>query len=263
MSQHNSMQGLILCTFISGMIYSTTLSAQVNYSEVVYLKNGSIVHGTIIELVPNETIKIKTVNNDVILFKMDEIQKITREESTSMNTQRDRVTDENVKTHGFTNMIEFVYGNAEASDLVSAYYAFDKPSLGIVTVNGYMFNPHLSVGLGIGIHGYNNIGFIPVYADVRYNAIKGTITPFVSFDAGYSFTTDEIAHNDRDQIRGGIYSNLSIGIKFFTRKSQALAFSFGYNYQNIQVYTDAEFPEDEMWVEDQIENMALKFSFVF
>jgi hypothetical protein len=263
MSQQKIIRGFILCTFISGMISSTTLKAQVNYSEVVYLKNGSIIHCMIVELVPNETIKIKTVNNDVILFKMDEIEKITREESASMNTQRERVTDENVKTDGFTTMIEFVYGNAEASDLVSAYYAFDKPSLGIVTVNGYMFNPHLSVGIGIGIHGYNNIGFIPVFADVRYNAIKGTITPFVSLDAGYSFTTDEIVHSERDQIQGGIYSNLSIGIKFFTRRSQALAFSFGYNYQNMQVYTHEEFPEDQVWVEDQIENMALKFSFVF
>jgi len=263
MSQHKLVQGIILCTFLSGMISSTTLNAQVNYNEVVYLKNGSIIHGMIIELVPNESIKIKTSNNDVILFRIDEVEKITREESMFGNPQRERLTDENVKTHGFTNMIEFAYGNG-ASNIVSPYYAFNKPSLGISTVNGYMFNPHLSTGIGIGIHGYNNIGFVPVFADIRYNAIKGTITPFVSFDAGYSFTTDEIVHNGRDQIQGGIYSNLSIGIKFFTRRSQALAFSFGYNYQNMKVYIYEEYPvQEQVWVEDQVENMVLKFSFVF
>lgn len=39
---------------------STYVAAQ-NYTEVVYLKNGSIIKGVIIEQVPNVSLKIKTV----------------------------------------------------------------------------------------------------------------------------------------------------------------------------------------------------------
>ncbi len=46
---------------------------------VVYLKNGSIIHGIIIEQVPNVSIKIKSGPN-VFFYKMEEIEKFTKEE---------------------------------------------------------------------------------------------------------------------------------------------------------------------------------------
>lgn len=47
--------------------------------DIVYLKNGSIVKGLIIEQVPNTLIKIETRDGSVFVFKFDEIEKITRE----------------------------------------------------------------------------------------------------------------------------------------------------------------------------------------
>ena len=128
-----------------------------------------------------------------------------------------------------------------------------------------MFNPYISTGIGVGIQGYDNIGFVPFFANVRFNAVKGTITPFVSFDAGYSFSTDEIAFAKEIPVRGGIYSDLSIGIKFFTRKTQALAFSFGYHYQQMQVYIPPDFYyiSQPYWEDHPFESMAMKFSLLF
>ena len=54
-------------------------SGQNNYEEVVYLKNGSVIHGVIIEQIPNTSIKIKTNDGNIFVFKMDEIEKITKE----------------------------------------------------------------------------------------------------------------------------------------------------------------------------------------
>ena len=50
---------IILITFFS----SQKSKAQANYEDVVYLKNKSIIHGTIIEQIPNESIKIETKEN--------------------------------------------------------------------------------------------------------------------------------------------------------------------------------------------------------
>lgn len=55
------------------------LLAQSHYQDVVYLKNGSIIRGVIIEQVPNQNIKIETADKSVFVFKIDEIEKITKE----------------------------------------------------------------------------------------------------------------------------------------------------------------------------------------
>ncbi len=49
------------------------------YIEVVYLKNGSIIRGIIIEQTPNVQIKIQTKDGSVFVYKMDEVEKITKE----------------------------------------------------------------------------------------------------------------------------------------------------------------------------------------
>lgn len=50
-----------------------------NVLDVIYLKNGSILKGTIIEQRPNEYITFQTKLGNVFNIKMDEIDKITRE----------------------------------------------------------------------------------------------------------------------------------------------------------------------------------------
>jgi hypothetical protein len=67
---------LIVLGFIT-----TFASAQNNYQDVVYLKNGSIIRGTIIEQVPGKSIKIETADKSVFVYKMDEIEKLTKEEN--------------------------------------------------------------------------------------------------------------------------------------------------------------------------------------
>ncbi len=49
-------------------------------TDVVYLKNGSIIKGLIIEQVPNVSIKIKLRDGNIMGFKIEEIEKITKEE---------------------------------------------------------------------------------------------------------------------------------------------------------------------------------------
>jgi hypothetical protein len=50
-----------------------------NYIDVVYLKNGGLVRGMIIEQMPNVQLKIQTRDGNVFVYKMDEIEKIAKE----------------------------------------------------------------------------------------------------------------------------------------------------------------------------------------
>jgi hypothetical protein len=47
--------------------------------DVVYLKNGSIISGSIIEQVPNENLKIQTKDGSVFVYPMSDISRITKE----------------------------------------------------------------------------------------------------------------------------------------------------------------------------------------
>lgn len=51
------------------------------YQDVVYLKNGSVIRGLIIEQIPNQSLKIQTKDGSVFFYKMDDVEKITKEQS--------------------------------------------------------------------------------------------------------------------------------------------------------------------------------------
>ena len=44
--------------------------------DVVYLKNGSIIRGMVVETIPNETIKIRTADGSIFVYSLDEVEKI-------------------------------------------------------------------------------------------------------------------------------------------------------------------------------------------
>ncbi|MFY0685882.1 MAG: hypothetical protein JXQ90_01890 [Cyclobacteriaceae bacterium] len=53
--------------------------------DVVYLHNGSVIKGIIIEQVTNESIKIETADGSLFVFQMSEVQRIEREETPNLN----------------------------------------------------------------------------------------------------------------------------------------------------------------------------------
>src|ERR1035437_364175 len=73
---------------------SFSVSAQNgNMEDVVYLKNGSIIHGIIIEQIPNESLKVQTKDGNVFVYKMTEVDKMTKEQitNTSRNTGNNNI----------------------------------------------------------------------------------------------------------------------------------------------------------------------------
>jgi hypothetical protein len=71
---------IVIVIFI---ITNLSVFAQQVMEDVVYLKNGSIIHGTIIEQVPGKTLKIKTHDGNIFVYSLDEVEKMTKETSTN------------------------------------------------------------------------------------------------------------------------------------------------------------------------------------
>jgi hypothetical protein len=55
------------------------IAAQSNLTDVVYLKNGSIIKGIVVEQIIGQSIKIETKDGNLFVFKTEEVAKITRE----------------------------------------------------------------------------------------------------------------------------------------------------------------------------------------
>ena len=55
------------------------LYGQIPQRDVVYLKNGSIIKGIIIEQIPNQTIKIQTADGSIFVYDMIDIVRIVKE----------------------------------------------------------------------------------------------------------------------------------------------------------------------------------------
>ena len=71
------MRLLLLSFFLSTMLTASTFS-QEEMQDVIYLENGSVVKGIIVELVPNVSVKIKLQDGIVYIYPMDEVRKIVR-----------------------------------------------------------------------------------------------------------------------------------------------------------------------------------------
>ena len=61
-----------------GLAISSASFAQ-TVVDVVYLKNGSVIRGTIVEQVPGESLKVQTANGSIQVYTLDEVWKMTIE----------------------------------------------------------------------------------------------------------------------------------------------------------------------------------------
>ena len=73
-----------LFMFITSISFS--VSAQTgNLEDVVYLKNGSIIRGIIIEQVLNKSLKVQTKDGNVFVYNVADVEKITKEQAVGIN----------------------------------------------------------------------------------------------------------------------------------------------------------------------------------
>lgn len=72
------MKRIILTLLLIAFCFVSAAAQQ--WVEVVYLKNGGVIRGTVIEQIPNETIKIQTADGSVFVYKIDEVEKIAKEQ---------------------------------------------------------------------------------------------------------------------------------------------------------------------------------------
>ena len=68
-----------LLTCLIAFATTSQVFAQQPMEDVVHLKNGGVVRGIIIEQIPGESLKIQTRDGNVLVFTMDEIDRLSKD----------------------------------------------------------------------------------------------------------------------------------------------------------------------------------------
>ena len=82
------MKRRLLCTIAMAVLFVAVGFAQDERVDVVYLKDGSVIRGTIIEQIPGQSLKIETRDGSVFALEFSRIMKITKEEAPSTQSMR-------------------------------------------------------------------------------------------------------------------------------------------------------------------------------
>jgi hypothetical protein len=76
---------MIICAM--GLMLVSYCLGQESNEDVIYLKNGGIMHGTIIEMIPNKSVKLRSKDGNVYVFSMDEIERVAKEPVTKSEVE--------------------------------------------------------------------------------------------------------------------------------------------------------------------------------
>lgn len=206
-------QLIIILLFASFCVHAQELQ------EVIYLKDGSIIRGTIIEQIPNTSLKIQTRDNSIIFCQMTEVVKITKEPI--VNSKHKPSQNKKWINKGYRGFVDIGYtiGVGDYGNGV------DRPEFS--TSHGYQFCPYIFAGAGVGAHYYFDaeVVEIPIFAHIRSEFLNKPISPFVDFKVGYSVYDVK-----------GFYMNPSIGCRFALGSKYGLNFSVGYSMQRDKIF---------------------------
>jgi hypothetical protein len=204
---------LIIVLFLVGNIWAQKMP----FTEVIYLKNGSVIRGIIVEIVPNTSYTIKTADNSVFVFEEKEIIKIAREFSENSSNSKSNKTSLNI----INTTMEAGYGAK------SGQYG-----LNVINVNAlinYQLKEHISVSGGIGMRRFEEaeITMIPVFVDGKISMPNKDISPYLGLAVGYSLNVSNGIENS------GVLVNPQLGIQF--KLNNGIRINLGTAYQTQQM----------------------------
>ncbi|MFZ4546786.1 MAG: hypothetical protein ACOYN4_05100 [Bacteroidales bacterium] len=218
--------------------------------DVVYLNNGSIFRGKVVENVTGVRTSIEILGRNLIVIPDSAIKMILMDQKVPGKERQNMGSP--VEMNASINF----YGGSENSN-----------SGGLTFITAYRFPCRLSVGAGVGMEWFEHQQ-IPFIAEAKYYFLKSFWSPFVYAQGGYAVPMTKKSDGDWSENYGGWLAGTGCGIRFNFSKRNALVFSFGYRYQktktlvnsypwmsSIQQYNTTRY--------DEYNRLAFSFGFLF
>ena len=222
-----------LSVFSCFILFTSPLRAQKKgWQDVVYLKSGSIIRGSLLDDSTAAEIKIKIFGQNLLVFKREEVTRVAREYT----------------NFGFKYPYKSGYLNITELGLSIGYRAVAPQfgnisrvvNLSVQTFNGYQFYPAFALGLVTGIDTYEQITLLPVGIGIRGDVTKTRVRPYYGLDAGYALDWLNNPNLPADY-DGGFFWSPTLGIKFNSRYTHAFILNLGYRSQKVTATTQDSF----------------------
>lgn len=243
MKPSSFLAGIFLC------LLSITVSAQ-KTKDVIYLKNGSIIYGKLIEA-SGQSFKLQTADGSVMIYPAQEVEKLTREVPAF----------EGRKKEGFTFSLE-------TGLLVGAQNTQYKAPFSFGILAGGVVDTHHSISFGSGIE-FIERPFTPLYGEYKYIIGNTRTSPFVFMRAGgivpfgsdnTSGPTDYYGTGNKDYKGGGL---LTIGTGLsWAKEDYETYLSFGYRHAKTS-YSRYEYQHGTTTYRNNMNRLEIKFGFKF
>ncbi len=238
------------------------LFAQQQLEDVVYLKDGSIYRGVIIEQVPNESLKIQVMGGSVMAVTMDNVAKMTKEAPYGVDVAKAApVTKEKP-----AERVKLPFEPRTKGFFFQGQLMLEAGQLGFKVVNGYKFGRFGHLGIGVGLDGvigspFNNVlnglntsdlsgVYLPLYVYYAGDILKSRITPFYAVEAGYAhvgphfggMANDDVMYEDggygynygtTELVHGGAMVSVGICVRFNTLRRINFSLLMNANFKNV------------------------------
>lgn len=235
---NNNKWSYCILSLIIGCFWTVSSWAQGALEDVVYLENGSVIRGQVIEYNPEKDIKIKILGGSVLVYKSSEVIKIEKEESLKKETTT-AVKNKEKKSH-IPSGVGLYHTVAGGTLLGLSDFFGPVPGLSLKTSTGWSFHRTIGLGAGCGLLVLGEYAFIPVYANIRGNFMKSSASLFYDINVGYGIALKDqmgvgfgggSSLGSVQKAEGGLYLRPAIGIRFSSKRRTHVFLDFGYVIQ--------------------------------
>lgn len=241
---------------VLSLFLASVLTAQQNLIDEVHLKNGSIVRGTIKEMVLDSIVKIESNDGNLWVFPVRDVERLAKVEDTNARGMVNL-------TKGYMAVMDVGVLQSKKSNPNSAPFSFSF-------VNSYFFQKGFAMGAAVGIETYSDM-YMPVAVDFRLFRNKKYHKPFLYVQYGYQvplngekkeFNSYPYYYSYYLRPQGGILFNPGIGITLPLAKKTFLNLSISYRYQEFKFKSKEESTGEYLRTEKE-NRLGLRIGFVF
>lgn len=220
-------------------VISTLASAQgTEYNDVVYLKNGSIFRGKILEYNPGETLTIQLYGANTLVIEAEDIDRVVQGVQPPRGLDPRPIGRDQLETKRRQELPPLrnsgLYSNTGLGFLTATGDAGLAVGITVHTSLGYQFNSFVAAGVGVGYDGYRpsrGENLIPIYAEVRVMPIEQLPNLFALGMMGYGLAQTSEALNVT-RAEGGTLIHGGIGYRFQTVDQSEILLEFGTRFQD-------------------------------
>ncbi|MCH2046021.1 MAG: hypothetical protein MK212_18040 [Saprospiraceae bacterium] len=247
----NTIKKIICSVLLLGLAFNS-FGQQGTENDIIYLKNGSILCGKVLEYKADGNIKVEVAEGSIFEHPASDVVKIKKQSKHSIKLKKHLRQDKPLLVPENKKMYNIFMGK-----LTVGANTFNNTTGGggLYYAAGYRFNHFVSLGLGIGFERNDAFNFMPVFIDFRGYLMKTSTSMYYSLGAGYNVAlpTGSWRLNNIEKQSGGLYLHPAIGVRFKSRERTHFMMDLGYTIQSNHIKVT------DWWLGDPVEQTYFMF----